>query len=264
MKRLRLFVKGNVDVHDSLHSCRLGRELLWNGINTAFREKSLDITARLRHETWTRSDALLAAQGTVPDLLASRSLPLGAYPLASQFSRAVFEDACDAIVLSIQPDVTAGMLRHRHEGVLLYPNGLEQWSRDDVAWARTEFERAAPLDVSQSMANLHAIITQLQRRKTVPILIYNLSAIIPGETVYSYEGLDETLSERIKRFNLGLVDLSRQTGIAIIDVDRMVAEHGADALKRDPVHLTAAGYRLLAHEVVRVLEDVGALEEAPG
>jgi hypothetical protein len=37
MRRLTFFIKGNVDVHDSLHSCRIGGGLAWNGINDVFR-----------------------------------------------------------------------------------------------------------------------------------------------------------------------------------------------------------------------------------
>lgn len=261
MRRLRIFAKGNVDVHDSLHSCRLGSDLLWNGINAVFRERSLEVMARVRHETWARSDALLAAEGRIPEVVASRDLPLGAYPATSQFSRAVFEDPADVIVMSILPDVMSGMVRHKDTGVLLYPSGLDQWSPEDRLWLKSDFDALEPLDVAQSMDNLRAIVSEIQAQRATPILVYNLSPVVPGETLYCYQGMDETLSDRIRRFNLGLVELSRQTGINIVDVDRILAEHGVSALKRDPVHLTAEGYRLLAYEVVRVLEDIGVLED---
>lgn len=260
MKRLRLFVKGNVDVHDALHSCRIDNELRWNGINAAFREMSLAVSARLRHETWTRSDALLASDGAVPEAWAARDLALGPYPLDSQFSRVLFDHGCDAVILSIQPDVMSRLLRHRQSGALLYANGFAQWRPCDVTWAKSAFEGIGSLEVSRSMANWHRIVAALQQVRPVPILIFNMSAVTPGETVYGYDGLEETLSERIRRFNLGLIELSRRTGAAIVDVDRIVAEHGANALKRDAVHLDAPGYRLVALEVARILEAMGALD----
>jgi lysophospholipase L1-like esterase len=64
----------------------------------------------------------------------------------------------------------------------------------------------------------------------------------------------------MRRFNLGLADLSRRTGISIIDVDTLVARHGADMMKIDAVHLTPEAYRLVAEEVVRVLDDIGVIE----
>ena len=66
----------------------------------------------------------------------------------------------------------------------------------------------------------------------------------------------------MRRFNLGLAELSQQTGISVIDVDRIVARAGADRLKLDTVHLTAEGCRLVAEEVVRVLDDLGYLPAA--
>ena len=70
----------------------------------------------------------------------------------------------------------------------------------------------------------------------------------------------DTFATRIRRFNLGLADLSERTGVSIIDVDSLLARAGADRLKLDALHLTAEGYRLVAEEVVRVLEDLGLLQ----
>ena len=261
MKRLTLFVKGNVDVHDSLHSCRIGGQLLWNGINDALRQSHPGITARLRHETWARSDALLASTGVVPEAIAARNLALGAYPAASQFSRAIFETTADAVVLSVQPDIATGLVRHRQDGTLFYASDYDTWSADDRQWLKSEFAATGPLDLETSMANLEAMIDEIRRSRDVPILIYNVSPIIPGEMIHCYQGLDETFSNRIRRFNLGLAGLSERTGISIIDIDTLVARHGADTMKLDAVHLTPQAYRLVAEEVVRVLEDLGILED---
>jgi hypothetical protein len=97
VKRLTLFVKGNVDVRDSLHFCRIGGELVWNGINEVLREHRVNSLVRIKHETWTRSDALLECAGTVPEAFTGHDLPLGPYSLASQFSNAIFTAPCDAV-----------------------------------------------------------------------------------------------------------------------------------------------------------------------
>ena len=60
---------------------------------------------------------------------------------------------------------------------------------------------------------------------------------------------------------MGLIELSERTGVSIVDVESLLARKGADALKLDPVHLTPTGYRLVAEEVVRVLGDLGVLDE---
>ena len=257
MKRINLFAKGNVDVHDSLHSCRIGGELLWNGINDLLRTTDRGVTVRLRHETMTRSDALLHSDGVVPPALVERNLKLGAYPPESQFSRAIFETTADAIILSVQPDVASGMRRHKAEGYFFYPSEVSSWSADDKNWLNAHFDSVNRLSVADSMANLAAITGKIREKSEAPILIYNLSPVIAHETVHCYLGLGETLSTRIRRFNLGLAELSEEIGVSIVDVDTIVARHGADALKIDAMHLTAKGYELVAREVVRVLADLG-------
>jgi hypothetical protein len=74
--------------------------------------------------------------------------------------------------------------------------------------------------------------------------------------------MEDALSTRIRRLNLGLIELSQDTGISVIDVDSVVARAGADHVKLDAVHLTAEGCRLVAEEVVRVLDDLGCFSLA--
>jgi hypothetical protein len=259
LKRLTIFAKGNVDVHDSLHSCRIAGKIAWNGMNEALRREHPGWSVRLRHETSTRSDAMLERTGHVPKELAERDLKLGSYPLASQFSRAVFESDADAVVLSLQPDVTTALVRHRQDGFLFYPSETALWTIEDRRWLAAEFEALEELSVGTSMKNLSAIVDAIRAHRDVPVLIYNLSAITPGETLHCYQGLEGTLSSRIKEFNVGLIRLSEETGISIVDVDSLVARNGGEALKVDTTHLTPLGYQIVAKEVIRILDDLGTL-----
>jgi hypothetical protein len=208
----------------------------------------------------SRSDALLHSPGIVPAALEQKNLALGAYPASSQFSRKIFETSTDAIVLSVQSDVAAGMMRHKTEGYYFYPSESTRWSAADKAWLNAEFAPLKRLSVSDSMTNLAAIIDRIRTTSEAPILIYNLSPIVPLETIHCYMGIGETLSTRIRRFNVGLAELSEETGVSIVDVDSIVARHGADALKIDAMHLTPKGYELVAQEVVRILDDLGLFE----
>lgn len=258
MRRIVLFAKGNVDVHDSLHSCRVGGVVQWNGINEITRPKT-GVLVRLRHETWARSDTIVKADGSIPSELTERALPLGVYPLESQFSDALFTEDADAIILSILGDVGTRVSRHKKKDYHFYAVGSRKWSADDREWLKTHFDHTPLLDVSYSMDCLTRIIGKIRSHKDVPILIYNASSIVPGEMVSIYQGLDETFSTRCKRFNLALTDLSRETGVSIVDVDTIVARSGADRLKVDGMHLTPEGYRLVAEEVVRMLGELGVL-----
>ena len=258
MGRLNLFAKGNVDVHDSLHSCRIGGEILWNGINDVIRGQS-DTIVSLRHETWTRSDAILKATGSIPEEIAQRQVPLGSYPAASQFSTALFNRKVDAVILSILGETATPLVEHKSSGFLFYPADKENWSQADREWLKRDFMQRDLLDVASSMANLSRIIERIRANADVPILIYNVSPIVPGETVHCLQGLGETYSTRCRRFNLGLAELSERLGISIIDVDTVIARSGADRLKVDAMHLTPEGYQLVAEEVVRVLVDFGLI-----
>ena len=177
----------------------------------------------------------------------------------SQFSTALFDSNADALVLSILGETATTLMAHRHAGFLFYPADLENWSRPDRNWLKADFTRRDLLDVRESMENLGQIIDRIRKRTEVPILVYNVSSIVPGETVHCLQGLGEIYSTRCRRFNLGLAELSEQTGISIIDVDSIVGRAGADKVKLDAMHLTADGYRLVAEEVVRVLGDLGVM-----
>ena len=259
MGRLTVFAKGNLDVRDSLVLFRAGAEVQWNGLNEVLRSRFAGDTARVRHELWTRSDALLEASGEPPEGLVRQNPPLNAYNVHSQFSRAVFDGKSDVIVLSIQPDVMTNLGRHSVDDYLLYPNEFAQWPAADRAWFRSAFRPVPAMDCEQSMRNLEQIIGLIRRNSSAPILIYNMSSIVPGDTTHSHFAGSETLSTRIRRFNLALVELSQSTGISIIDVDALVARAGADALKIDVVHLEVGACSLMAHEVARVLADLGQL-----
>ncbi len=257
MSRLTIFAKGNLDVRDSLHLLKIGEAVAWNGINQVLREMAPGTTARVRHETWTHSGVLLASPGTTPAKLEANAPDLGSQSLASQFSTAVFDVPADAVILSIQPDVYVRPLKHRSDNYSFFPGDLATWSPEGLAWLRQNFEPEPLSDAGQSMTNFMAIIERIRQGRDVPILIYNLSSFVPGETLHSYLGLDETSSTRIRRFNLALVELSAQTGVSIVDVDRVVAQGGAHQMKLDTTHLTATGCEAVCREVVRILQDYG-------
>ena len=265
MKRVVLFAKGNVDIHDSLHSCRIGGLVHWNGINELVRDRA-GVLMRLRHETWTRSDAILEATGIAPVEVTDRSLSLGTYPAATQFSSALFDTDADAVIFSILGDTATSLYRHREDGYLFYAANAETWAPEDRQWLKARFARTELLDVSRSMECIAQIVEKIRARSDVPILIYNVSPIVPGETVHNYQGLEETYSIRCRHFNLALTKLSEETGISIVDVETVIARAGADKLKLDAMHLTPEGYRLVAQEVVRILGDLGiipVMEEQP-
>jgi hypothetical protein len=152
--------------------------------------------------------------GAVPDAIGSRTLPLGTHPATVQFSQAVYEAKANAIILSIQADLCFYLVRHRKQGYLFHPANFFQWKEEDKLWLKSEFDPEPDLNAASSMANLAAIIEKIRARSDTPILVYNLSHVIPGETVHNHQCFGEGYATRIRRFNLGLIELSRKTGIS--------------------------------------------------
>jgi hypothetical protein len=257
--RLTILAKGNADLRDCLIGRREGDTVGWNGLNDVLRAQHRGWRAHVRHETFARSDAMLAGDGVVPASLVGTPLPLAAHSAQSQFATRLFDTACDAISLSIQPDVMNGLARHRGDGHLLHPDGADGWDAPDRERLARDYRGVPPLEPDRSMANFATIIARLRERGDRPILIFNMSPIVPWERVHNHQGLAEGLAYRITRFNLALVDLSRRTGISIVDVDAVLARAGASRLKVDAVRLTSAGCALVAGEVVRILADLGCL-----
>ena len=149
------------------------------------------------------------------------------------------------------------LARGRDDGHLFYPADVDRWTAADRRWLAQHHDPAPPLEPAESMDNLERVIGRLRGSGTTRILLFNMSPVVPCERIHNHQGLAEGLAQRIRRFNVALVDLSRRTGVSIVDVDAVLAREGAERLKVDAVHLTAAACRLVAEEVVRILDDLG-------
>ena len=250
MRRLTLLAKGNADVRDSLLFLREGDCVVWNGINALSQGRA---RFHVRHEVMTRSDALLGPRptGSLPEME-------GAFAPARQFETALFDGVADAVILSIQPDVMNNMVRHRADGHLLYPHEAERWTAEARAALTRDYAPVPSLSPEQSMDHMEGVIRRIGER---PVLIYSMSAASLWDEPHDYRGIGETLANRIRAFNLALIDLSRRTGASIVDVDRLIARDGARALKRDMIGFTAEGCRAVAGEVLRILRWHGLVPE---
>jgi hypothetical protein len=254
-RRLKLFAKGNVDVKDSLVYSRVNGAIGWNGLNASLGELGYDAVVRVEHEVATPLQQVLECPTMLPKDLTSRDLPLSPYSLDVQYGSRLFDTDADAIVLSIQPSVCMTLCRHRRDGYLLYA-GTDH-SAEDRAWIRANFDPLPPCSPDEAMAQLDGIVTRLRARRECPILVYNMSFVVPSERIHVHTGTTDSLSTRIRRFNLALIELGRRTPISIVDVDDVVARAGATRLKLDTVHYNPEGYRAIADSVARVLAEHG-------
>jgi hypothetical protein len=260
---LRIFAKGNVDVRDSLMWSRVNGVLEWNGINEIIRPRYPGVLAKIKHETCTRAD-LIPLPGEV-SLLAvpegvARRLPSGAHPVDKQQRTKMFDEPADVVVLSIQSVATNALVRHRRDGWLLLPDDFESWDAESRSYLKTECEYAGLVPIESALARLEQLIITIEEKLGAQVLVYNLSPVSPGERTHSWVGAEDSLRLRVQRLNLGLVELSARLGFSIVDVDRIVSCAGADRLKIDLFHLSAEGWRLVAEEVVRILEERGCFD----
>jgi hypothetical protein len=259
---LRIFAKGNVDVRDSLMWSRVGGVLQWNGINEVLRVAHPGMLVKIRHETCTRLDLipLPGEKPLVPPAEFARRLPSGAHPIERQMQTALFDAPADVVVLSLQSAATNPLVRHRRDGWLMLPDDIASWDPESRAYLEQECEYAGLVPVDTALARLEKLILAIEERLGAQVLVYNLSPVTPGERLHCWLGAEDSLDLRVRRFNLGLAELSSRLGFSIVDVERIVACAGADRLKVDLYHLTAEGWRLVAEEVVRILEERGCFD----
>jgi hypothetical protein len=260
MARLNLFVKGNVDVHDSLIYSRVNGRIQWNGINPVLAQRHPDFLARVRHEPCARWD-LTGVEGVeIPADILGRRLDLGTFTPEMQFRSQLLAQPSDVVVLSIQADVMNQLSRHRREGFTFFAAGSDHWAAEDQQWLDDEFTNVGLQAAETSMRRLGSLVEALRARGTPTIIVYNMSSVMPGERILNHRGLEDALSTRIRAFNVALIEAAARLDIAMVDVDSLVARAGADRLKLDPIHYVRDGYRLMATEVVRIMEDRGHLD----
>lgn len=260
---LRIFAKGNVDVRDSLLWSRVGGVLEWNGINEVIRAQHPGVLAKIKHETCTRLD-LIPLPGEIPRFEPpegiARRLPSGAHPIARQHRTALFDEPVDVVVFSLQSAVMNALVRHRRDGWLLLPDDFESWNPESRSFLESECEYAGLVPMEATLERLAQLVAAVEEKLRAQVLVYNLSPMTPGERTHCWLGAEDSIALRVQRFNLGLADLSARLGFSIVDVDRIVACAGADRLKVDLIHLTAEGWRLVAEEVTRILDERGCFD----
>ena len=256
-RRIQIFVKANADLCDPIYGVQVQDGTQWGGIAAAFRELQWPVTVRVRHETSAGLFSLVQGSAGLPDDVRQFEKSFGTFPPAMQCSEAAFQHASDAVLLSIQADVTAIPALHLASGRRFLLHGERHWPHEAQAWRRTAFARLQPTAPEQAMDDLRQAVERFRQASDAPVLVANMSAAVPGESVHSYIGLPETLSHRIRRFNLALADAAQALDISIVDIDRIVAQGGAERLVIDPIHFTLEGCRRVAFEVARILEDCG-------
>ena len=166
-------------------------------------------------------------------------------------------DTTSLMILSLSEAVTALVRRHTETGILVQPppSYREIWTDDQVAWLDHDFDDAPP--TTETVAQALESISQAIESSQADLMVLNTSTFIPGEKVYWFrEGEPETTSVRSARINLVVDTLLKKLDVALVDVDRIAAELGAEQAVTGPGTYSGETLDVVADEAISMILDL--------
>jgi hypothetical protein len=164
------------------------------------------------------------------------------------------------VVLSAGPDFTRVMYRHRQHGFLVDPGGF--WLQSDMArvlkdmagveWFRSNFESIGRFTIEDFRRSFGRLVDEVRDRTKAHILVFNLLAVDPNETMHSYRigGYPDTARRR--HFNIALTELAAAHDFDVVDVDRIAKLDGVSD-QVDFAHFSERQFGDIAAEAHRIL-----------
>ena len=173
------------------------------------------------------------------------------------------------VVLSVLPDLSRTIYRHRETGHLIDPgsgwlNNMEAAleNRTFVDWVNQHFESTGRNSVEQFAQNLRRLVPLIRRETGAQVLIFNSLEIDPFDPTYDYSTRNLHSASRRRRFNLALAELSGEVGFHVIDVDRVLKEEGVEG-QVDFSHFPVERMRAVANDALQTLRRIGVFQ-TPG
>ncbi len=167
-----------------------------------------------------------------------------------------------AILLSLTSEIPP-TLRHRRLGyaIACHPFRLAQTGPATRAWLADNFE-AAPRSTADLADDYHALAGAVRQATGATLLMLNGISTQAYEDILHYSAFDRPLGEtlssvRAKERNVMLDDLARSEGLAVIDVDSIVAEYGMWNHLPDGVHQSGAVQAAVRAEILATLAERG-------
>jgi hypothetical protein len=217
-------------------------------------------------ESGGRADAMAQAlRGGIPPEILEQGFDPNSLWLRDQYCSRLFDFHPDAVVLSVHASVIEQLPVHRQHTFPLQPPGdwNETFDATQKHWLSDRFLPPAPLSPENFRSAMRNLIGTIRERVDVPILALNGSSVDPEDQIFAY-GPDTTdaLALRMHRFNLALLEISADTGLAIIDVDRIVGELGATAHIPAFLRYSPEAGRAIRDECLRVIGEMGVRPRA--
>lgn len=264
MELLNVLLKGGQDLTD----CIFGPQQVPTGdslLDKLAREKFAGVVKiRIALESGGRSDLWLQQfrMNTIPSELAENGLD-GA-DVEAQFTAPMLTDRPDVVIFSVLPDATQALWQHKSDRYLFQPvaDWATTWPLPRQQWFRRQFNNVGLLSITESNQNLLEFVRTVKGRVDAHIVAFNGSTVDPADHTHSYFGMNEdTLALRVHRLDLALMRLSVQEGISIVDVDRRIAEVGADKHVLKALTYSPEACRAVGQELFSVLADIGFFEK---
>lgn len=169
------------------------------------------------------------------------------------------------VVLSVLPDLTRTVYRHRDAGYLVDPgvawlNNVKAALQDlsFVGWFSERFERIGRISVEGFAENYRRLIPLIQQETGASILVFNSLEIEPFDLTHDYSDRSMEPATRRRRFNIALNELSRELGFHIVDVDRVLKTQGVER-QVDFSHFPVEQMRAVGEAALRTLREINVV-----
>jgi hypothetical protein len=227
---------------------------------------------------WARSDLLLqtyegVSSGRLADLLNDFDLP------PKYFDPSLFEPQFtvsdlpigtitlpkSVVVLSVLPDISRTIYRHRRTGILIDPGSA--WLRTSgtgslkpgvLSRFKESFTSQGRISPEGFAENLTRLVPLIRRRTGAQVLVFNSLEIDPGDLTFDYSLRNLDSASRRRRFNILLQELRPDLGFHIIDVDQILKDAGISK-QVDFSHFPIEQMRAIAAGALRTLHGLEIL-----
>lgn len=202
------------------------------------------------------------AGGGVPDEL--REMGFDRQFLDSQFSTPAADQDVDVVILSAASDLLATHWVHRDRGWILNPpaDWRSAWPAELRIGFEEAFEESALLSAEEYFAGVRDVVLKIRDASGAHVVLFGASTI--GEPmITTYAGHPDDHRLRAHRVNAAQIRLSMVLGVSVVDVDRVIANVGAEGEVAGPLDYNARAVNAICSEIDYVLDDIGFFENRP-
>jgi hypothetical protein len=238
-------------------------EMLRAGCSEDADARRLRSQLRVAGERGARVDILRQARAGAPGDQPAPRFDVDRGGIDDPFASRLFVEPPDAVVLALRPNVTDVAWRHREHGYLVSPapDWPARWSDARRSWFSECFEPLGRLEPREFEDQLALLVAAIRATSAAAVLVVNCSSFDPADSRFAYRGLaDDSLSLRVHRFNLGLLEVSGREGVSIVDADRILGEMGAGRHVLAPFRYSIEGWQAVGRECLRILDELGVHE----